>query len=70
MRHTKNICFSYLCNVTLEFGQAKVLVGKSPMTRVKYILKGIKRCEAKHGSERTERLPITPCIMQKIKGVC
>ena len=42
---------------------------KVPLTRLEYILKGIKRCEAQQGSGKTERLPISPSIMRKIRGV-
>ncbi len=40
-----------------------------PMHRLGYTLRGIRRCEAEAGEKSRERLPISPAILRKIKGV-
>ena len=37
--------------------------------RLEYILRGIKRCESEQAAKGRERLPITPTILKRIKGV-
>ena len=39
------------------------------MPRLEYVLRGIKKNEAKQGSGSRERLPITPVILQRLKEV-
>ena len=35
---------------------------------LKYILRGVKRCEAEKGAEKRERLPISPNTLRRIKA--
>ena len=42
---------------------------QASLTRLHYVLRGIKKNEAEHGSGSRERLPITPQILRKIKEV-
>ena len=39
------------------------------LQRLHYTLQGVKRVEAEKGTEKRERLPISPDILRKIKGV-
>ena len=39
------------------------------MPRLDYVLKGVKRVQATMGGNRRERLPITPDVLRKLKGV-
>ena len=39
------------------------------LQRLHYTLQGVKRVEAENGTEKRERLPISPDILRKIKGV-
>ena len=39
------------------------------MARLEYVLKGVKRVEAEKGERGRTRLPITPSILRKLKGV-
>lgn len=41
----------------------------SSLHRLHYTLQGIKRVEAEKGTEKRERLPISPDILRKINGV-
>ena len=40
---------------------------QSQMPRLDYVLKGVKRVQAKSGGGGRERLPITPAILRKLK---
>ena len=42
---------------------------QSPMPRLDYVLKGVKRVQAESGRGNRERLPITPAILRKLKEV-
>ena len=39
------------------------------MPRLEYVMRGIKKNEAKTGSGSKERLPITPVILRRLRGV-
>ena len=41
----------------------------TPMTRLHYVLRGIKKEEAERGAGQRERLPITPSILRQIQEV-
>lgn len=41
----------------------------SPLLRLQYILRGVRRTEAEGGGQKRERLPITPDILRKMKEV-
>lgn len=75
---------SYLADVGLKHKTIKVYLSairhlhiaegeKDPFQtaqhRLHYTLRGVKRCEAEKSSDRRERLPISPGILRKIKGV-
>lgn len=38
-----------------------------PMSRLEYVMRGIKKDQAAKGQEQRERLPITPAILHKIR---
>ena len=42
---------------------------KPSLPRLEYVLKGIKRCESQGGSQRRERLSISPNMLKKIRAV-
>ena len=61
---------SYLSGVRflhISEGEGDPFVG--PRHRLEYTLRGIKRCEAETGGKSCERLPISPGLLRKIKGV-
>ena len=39
------------------------------LARLHYVLRGVKRAQGEAGAGRRERLPITPSILRKIRGV-
>ena len=56
----------------LRFFQIKAGLGdpfQSHMPRLDYVLKGVKRVQARSGTGGRERLPITPTILRKMKEV-
>ena len=60
---------SYLYGVRhlhIEEGLADPFV--QPLHRLHYTLRGVKRCEGERGEISTERLPISPEILRKIKA--
>ena len=64
---TIKVYLSAVCFLHIEEGHGDP--SAPSLHRLHYTLQGIKRAETVKGTERRERLPISPDILRKIKGV-
>ena len=46
----------------------RTMTGATPLSKLQYVLRGIKRSEASSRKEPRERLPITPRLLKQMKG--
>ena len=80
-----NIMFLILANQNLKHGTIKVYLSAVRQLQIKYgmsdafagtawpqldlVMRGIKRVETERGMSKRERLPISPCLLRKLKEV-
>ena len=66
---TIKVYLSAVRHMQIAAARPDPFAGATPLSKLQYVMRGIKRNEASKGKEPRERLPITPRLLRQIRGV-